>query len=285
MSIEYDRSVDPAFQEQLEAMTGVSDAIPHLRAAWEPGRPWITREIEGVPGAPGARTVVTNHLVQRYMIYEMIPIGQVAEELRDQLDGPHPDRVIRYDPKVAAIYAPEDYAITAVQWELYHASGRRFFPNPFWVVQGDSGGHKLQFTPLEKRYLRMMELPSDPAAPGDLPYAPLDGRVLRQLTTYLRLKQADREFRALKAENPEEYKRLKAEREEQYRRDLWKFAMSQVTTEEARDITRILQSDKLMLGTRAVEVPKRDIAWDRALEKTEETFIKTGRVPRNPTLL
>jgi hypothetical protein len=220
----------------------------------------------------------------------MIPIAQVSDELREQLDGRPPRELIRFVPaqlgvQLAHLMAPEDLAITQTQWSLYHDTGRKYFPNPFWCVQGEHGGHKLQYTTLEKKMLRHAGLPSEAPAPGDLPYAPIDERTFAQLTRLMTLKQADREFKALRAKNPELYRRLKDEREKDYRRMVWKTVMDSIAPEEAREVHDVLRSDKLMHGTRAVEVPRDTIDWDRALETAERTYVETGRVPRNPSLL
>lgn len=286
VGLTYQREAPAELQERLANLTAVSDRAPHLRVAWEPGRPWITYEIAGVYGAPGSRVTKTDHRVERWMVYEMIPIGQVADELKEQLDGPAPDTLVRYNEELRAIFAPEDYAITQTQWQLYRETGCRYFPNPFWCVQGEGGGHKLQYTAMEKKLLGLRGLPDEPPVPGEAPYAEPDSRTYWQLVRYMRLKQADREFQALKKRNPEEYARIKRDREQEYRRELLKLvAHDAVSMETAKEVTDVLMSDKLMVGSQAVEVPRDTTDWDRVWERAEQQYIETGRIARNPNLL
>jgi hypothetical protein len=284
------REVPADWQVRLANLTGVSEHLPHLRCAWEPGLPSVTDDPQGVPGAPGFRINRVDHTVERWIIYEMIPAYQISSDLRAQLEGPPPASLITFVKRQAGVSfahlrVPEDLAITQTQWQLYHDTGRRYFPNPFWCVQGEHGGHKLSYTMLEKKLLKHEGLPSEPPAPGELPYAEVDSRTFLQLERYLTLKQADREFRALKARDPRAYEKLKKEREVEYRKRVWQLMMDSVDPEQAREVTAILKSDKLMQGTKAVEVPTDEVDWGRALEKAEEQYVTTGRMSRNPALL
>lgn len=284
--MDYQKQAPADLQGRLASLTEVSDQVPHVRLAWEPGRPWVTEELSGIYGSPSTTILRTDHRVERWMVYEMIPIGQVSEELKEQLDGPSPNALIRYSEDLKVIYAPEDYAITQTQWALYHETGRRFFPNPFWCVQGDGCGHKLQYNTLEKKLRKLRGLDGEPPTPGDLPYAEPDWRLVDQLARYLRLKLVEREFQALRENNPEEYKRIRRDREEDYRREVLKLVADDgVGKDTAREVTDVLMSDKLMHGTKAVEVPRDRVDWDRVWERAEEQYITTGRVARNPHLI
>jgi hypothetical protein len=63
----------------------------------------------------------------------------------------------------------------------------------YWIIQGDAGGHKWRLTQQEKQILRLNGCRTlDTPAPGDLPYAPFDNRVLAQIATRDKLKAWDK---------------------------------------------------------------------------------------------
>lgn len=66
-----------------------------------------------------------------------------------------------------------------VQWRLYEQFGT--YAQPYWILQGTGGGHRRRFSATEARLLRVMGHAGDAPLPGDLPYAPFDGRVLEKL--------------------------------------------------------------------------------------------------------
>jgi hypothetical protein len=72
-----------------------------------------------------------------------------------------------------------DCLITERAWHMFQETGA--WGRPYWVIQGEQGGHKRWFTTVEKQLLRMANLPMDPPAPGDLPYAEWDERVKNRL--------------------------------------------------------------------------------------------------------
>lgn len=139
------------------------------------------RDLYAVCGAPNE---FVSHLepvwhgepeVCRIVLYQVIPArgcsplfwgADQRETLRDGYPAP--------DPRFRLALNPE--ALTWRQWQLYERFGT--IAQPFWIVQGPHGGHKRQFNPVERRLLTGMGLPADPPLAGDLPYAPLDSRVL-----------------------------------------------------------------------------------------------------------
>lgn len=84
---------------------------------------------------------------------------------------PVPDARFRIEPNVDIL--------TWRQWQLFERFG--CIAQPYWIVQGHRGGHKRQFTQIEARTLRAMNLPDEPPTAGDLPFAPVDQRVIRAL--------------------------------------------------------------------------------------------------------
>lgn len=63
-------------------------------------------------------------------------------------------------------------------WRLYDETG--LFGWRWWTIQGAGGGHRFQWDPEEmaSKLSQMRGGPADTPAPGDLPYAPFDHRVL-----------------------------------------------------------------------------------------------------------
>jgi hypothetical protein len=84
-----------------------------------------------------------------------------------------------------------DAFVSHLQWELFRETG--CYPALYWIVQGDQGGHKWRLTQQEKQLLRLNGCKiTDVPAPGDLPYAPFDNRVIEQLAMRDKLKVWDK---------------------------------------------------------------------------------------------
>lgn len=200
----YDRPVPLRWIEQLAELAPPSDLHPWLLLAWLSGDPW-----EEHPGPSGME-----YGVQRWCIYEMVPLriwwgliqshrqmGKSDSEIiewyvLEQLSGPHPRDLGHYDEVLDRFVSTAE--VTRQEWELFRQY--RAVPKLFWVIQGEHGGHKRVFTPLEQKYLRMANLPEDPPAPGDLPYADFDQRVLFQLARRDRLHKLSGRLSPLESE-------------------------------------------------------------------------------------
>lgn len=65
------------------------------------------------------------------------------------------------------------------QWDLWLETG--CYGRMVWIIQGTQGGHQRTFSEWQRLMLSRRGLPEDPPYPGQLPYAPLDNRVLEQL--------------------------------------------------------------------------------------------------------
>lgn len=181
---DYSRRPDPAWNRALSRIAPRSENINWLHIDWFAGDPWEP--------------------VERWVVYEMTPWDTLArqreharrfgfdDEIVADLTGPNPrtrghfDRVLkRY------VVDGEPALIDRRQWVLF----REFqcLAQPLWIIQGSRGGHKRHFTPSELRHLRTRGYPHKAApAPGELPYAEFDERVLVQLAKMDRLRQWDR---------------------------------------------------------------------------------------------
>lgn len=152
---------DASVVHEMAALTPVSDRLSWFTFAWRPD--WC-----------------------RWAVYQMVP--------------PHAAPSYMWGPETKTIYRPEVLLgrrmlrattderfrlvlnrqnMTRWAWDLHVATG--CYPQPIWVVQGNHGGHKWNFTPQEQKLLGMQGLPEDPPTPGSLPYAPIDRRVINAL--------------------------------------------------------------------------------------------------------
>lgn len=123
---------------------------------------------------------------QRWVLYDVLPIeaiddeldtgsGFTGAELRVIMDGPRPSE--RLDPVPISDTQHE-------MWRVWHG-----FARPYWVLQGDQGGHQVHFSPDQSTALLRMGLPSEPPKIGDLNPCPFDNRVIQQLQHLNRLHQ------------------------------------------------------------------------------------------------
>lgn len=139
----HDRQPDPSWVKRLREISPISEVVSWLDLRW-------FAEAE------------------RWLVYEMVPNAHIDVGMRSELEGAHPDTL-------------EDWAriVSAYQWEQYRK--HRVHARPCWVIQGANGGNKVQFDEADQELCRAQGLPTEPPAPGSLPYAPFDERVVRQL--------------------------------------------------------------------------------------------------------
>jgi hypothetical protein len=145
-------------QAQVHGIAPPSERVSWLHLTWEPGE-------EGDP-------------VERYVVWQMVPPRATAAIL--WADG---QRLVHYrgrwipDPRWPLRL--EVGGLSATQRRLYRGYG--CYAQPFWIVQGTQGGHKRRFSEIERKILRLEGLPDEPPIAGELPYAPVDERVLSRL--------------------------------------------------------------------------------------------------------
>jgi hypothetical protein len=162
-------SLEPSVVEALASLTPRGDNVAWLHASWRPD--W-----------------------ERWCIYQMTPAGHAPS----MVWGPETPLVMRAenilgkrmlrlapDPRFKQLLNPA--MMTRHAWRLHLETGA--YPQPFWVVQGRTGGHKWDYSAEESRLLQLHGHSGEAPEPGTLPYAPIDNRVLNQLrpVAYLRL--------------------------------------------------------------------------------------------------
>lgn len=100
--------------------------------------------------------------VNRWLLVEHVPAFAVDPDTIAALTG---------DPLLTPFRARQHAA--------YRATGK--VPFAFWIIQGDQGGHRLHYTPVEAELAQWYTGSREPPEPGSLPYADFDARVLRAL--------------------------------------------------------------------------------------------------------
>lgn len=167
------------FQDDLNALVEPSDNVSWLYARWEAGDRWEP--------------------VQRWMLWQVVPLHATPDYILDALKGPHPRSTghycsgrledkcwcafenPQYEPRNRWIGGPTRF-ISRQEWDIYREIGR--YARPWWVVQGDNGGHRKVLAHWEQMALAQVDVDWSPPLAGDLPYAPLDARVLRWVKHY-----------------------------------------------------------------------------------------------------
>lgn len=149
------------WQAELNSLFRPNREVSHLHLVWEPGLEWDQ--------------------LGRWVLYQMLPPGRIPLLVLPYLEGPDPRSFTKYDPVSKQVVRKRGAPlISRQQWLLYRETG--YYGMPFWVVQGDKGGHKIKFTKPEKMVARLKGHPTgNPPGMGELPYAPMDNRVIDKL--------------------------------------------------------------------------------------------------------
>lgn len=146
--------------------------------------------------------------VNRLVLWQVVPIERC---------GPFQQGLLTGDPPGKDKYGkPTGVPMVRIQWDL--CQRLHGWASPFWIIQGDQGGHKRRFDHVEQALLKMAGLPTEPPVPGELPYAPFDNRVIEQVQQrdkMLKYKKmldfADRRPEQIDAEDRETLEAMRAE--------------------------------------------------------------------------
>jgi hypothetical protein len=259
----YHRPVPRAWQEQLDQLTPARDTAPFLQLAWLSGDPWETSTLPDGSTHPG---------IQRWCIYEMVPLrlwweiiqahrkeGKKDSEIievaiLEALQGPNPRDLGHYDSVLKRYIT--DAECTRQEWELFRE--HKAIPKLFWIIQGDRGGHRRHYTPLEQKVLELAGLPTEAPSPGDLPYAEFDNRALEMVRRRDRLQRNN----GWVGSSEEEYQRGMKD----VRRSLVQWVTAQMTAS--------LESERLSLDG----IPRTDYDPTADIERRLERFIETGSI-------
>lgn len=162
----------------------------------------------------------------RWVLYDVLPIdaiddeldtgsGITGAELRAIMDGPRPSELADHVP------------VSDVQ----HAMWRKWrgFARPFWVLQGETGGHQVNFSPIQASALLRMGLPAEPPRVGSLPSCPYDNRARQQIRHLNRLHEFNGSIDRLRKSGSSDFANAEQERiERQIRESEMAFIESQM---------------------------------------------------------
>lgn len=181
VGMEYDRRAPHEWQALLDAHHIPGQA--RLVVAWEHGDVWQP--------------------IDRWIIWQMQPffrgdLAQVDATVRSELTGPSPRKGAELRYVMATINGKNelrprmfggpcqliDRRTWALHREWYANTGERVFPRRLWVCQGAAGGHPFHITTEEQSLRALQGVSADVPSAGDLPYAPMDARVIGALERY-----------------------------------------------------------------------------------------------------
>lgn len=207
--ISYETPLDlEPWQKRLNDLFPPNEEISHLKIVWEPGYDWDR--------------------LGRFILYQMLPPARVPVLVQPWLEGPDPRDFTYYDEtKKEVVRRRGAPLISHQQWRLYRETGG-YYGMPYWVVQGDSGGHKIKFTKAERMIARIKGHPTgEPPRIGELPYAPFDERVIEKLIKVDEM----RTYNLLvdfSMRSPEQLERDEERGAEEAKERLWSWIESQV---------------------------------------------------------
>jgi hypothetical protein len=166
------------WQAELDRVVPPAPKRNRLLLRWEPGEPWQP--------------------IGRWMIWLCLDPQHVEIEpwIRWPLNGPNPRSTGHYcgdgfclcDMKRNRWVGGATKMIDAATWRLFRETG--LYGVRWWTIQGNKGGHRFQWSKDEAACLlsQMRGGPGQTPAPGDLPYAPFDARVLRGIERERKIK-------------------------------------------------------------------------------------------------
>lgn len=188
-----DISVSFPWEAELRLISPINTIHSHLRAYWyRAGQRWVLYDVVPLEAMPDDMDTGS---------------GFSGGDFKAWLKGPRPSD--REDWKDL-----EHYPISDTQYAMGHLW--KGLARPFWVLQGENGGHQYRFSPKQAETLARKGLQSDPPRIGELAACPFDNRAIRQLQHLNRLHQFEDSIdRLRKSGSPEaaaaEHERLERE--------------------------------------------------------------------------
>lgn len=180
---------DPAWVRDLAAISPPTDRLSHAELWWEAGFPWSP--------------------VQRWVLYYCVPLGSMPRAAREDwaalMDAEQPCRCswiwsagalcsqcLTAWPCDCGAHTHADslrcsrcgHVRTQARSNIMAAFQRGYMAQPLWILQGEHGGHKLQYTNAERVIATKLGMAPTPPEPGSLPYAGWDQRSRLNLLNY-----------------------------------------------------------------------------------------------------
>jgi hypothetical protein len=268
----HDREPPREWVRRLEQLSPPTDAHSFLRIVWEAGDPWIP--------------------AQRWTVQQMVHPSVVDPDFLKELRGPNPrseghmctsmpthEWPVRPPPgyrpcfcrrKTEAWRGGPCSAITLSQWKTFQRTG--YVPRPFWVIEGDKGGHRESFSPQEQMVLEFCGYPIETPRIGSREYAPFDERVLSQIPRFNRLWKLgvtlERFQRMMSRDGIRSFKQ--AEEQEARKQLLHEIE------DEMREVSDLFVSaaDKGEMD----HLPRTEIDYERLSDMNDQHYVETGNV-------
>lgn len=138
----------------------------------------------------------------RWVLYDVLPVEAIDDELNtgSGISGAEL-KAIMAGPRPSEL--PYDVPVSDTQHEMWRLW--RGYARPFWVLEGENGGHQVHFSPAQSSALLRMGLEPQPPAIGSLPPCPFDNRVRQQLNHLNRLHQFEDSIDRLRRSGSLEY--------------------------------------------------------------------------------
>lgn len=215
----------------------------------------------------------------RWLLYECAPVRSLPIsqrlDIEDMLGGVPPrfmdtSTESKRRSKAVRLMFADDW-----QCEMYRLHD--VWARQLWILQGDTGGHPLQYEEAEQKILQLHGYPTDPPAVGELPFAPFDERVVRQMQRRNRLIQVGNDLHELKrtatgAAVESEW----ADAQKDYRRQYVQFLedQQQPQVEFLKDFSRTTECRGIIPAMSRGEMD--------AADQAKDLYIDTGDVPYVP---
>ena len=229
-----------AWEKELRAISPISTKFSHLRLRWHPANIWVLYEC--VPA-------------------ELIPPSKL-EQLTDRpyWELPPGQRLGRM------------VSVSAYQFWMYQQ--HKVWARPFWFIQGNNGGTPARLSDYEAAMAKAAGFPTDVPAPGELPYAPFDQRVVQQIVARDRLWKMGMSVEALQhSATSGALKAEEAEAERKFRKDFlsWWEGQMAAGSDFLAWYTSKTEADMTLRKATKAEV--------NAAAQLKDSYIETGVVP------
>lgn len=137
----------------------------------EPPKEWVDRlrEVSPISEIHSWLDLHWMRYAERWALYECVPVQFITDEgLIEELMGPDPEGPLG-----------EHLSVSRYQQQMFRQ--HKVHARTSWIIQGEHGGHQAVYGEAAKELCRARGLPTEAPRPGDLPYAPFDERVVRQI--------------------------------------------------------------------------------------------------------
>lgn len=244
--------------------------MPYLWLAWLPGEDYEP--------------------VQRWALWEIIPRyaahalvirekrdsgSSFTEEILLELEGPSPRESGHWksEPTLPGGRRWMSNSIIDLrQWQI-HREVNGGIPQLYWIIQGERGGHKRQLSTAERRLLRSQGLQPTVPLPGDLPYAPFDGRVMHKIRQRDKLHQWDERWGGARWENRTESMGEAAQVNRETQQTMKRQARWALLGWLEEQIAPAV--DQMARLVSVSDLPDGDHHYDRDIDEVEQKFIES----------